>query len=674
MTVDSGILVDPRQQAFWDSDPSILKPPVAEEPAPKDSPNLVLIGVGIAAAIVGIKMVMSHAMSKESPKTPDEARSLAGTLWLLNKSVWQKLATPAIVSAYKYGTVGLEVAPDVMEKLAILYADELGEYLNSTSVDAMLEGFSAQLNSGMNSDTSWIRSTAGYGLDSKQTRSYIVTLTDHSKGKYEPMAIPEASLKAIDRMMVTRADRMGINEAYKATQMGKNMIWAYLDSEGELKNATKSWITAEDELVCSVCASLDRQERKLWEQFETPTGEKLYTPGAHPNCRCELVLNNSIDITKRQGDDPFNRDKDGRFNKIEARTPEYRMPIGQRRMPIGMRQQPIGSVRAPIGQRRLPIGESRAPIAQARPLIGHYARINEQSPIAPVLIDPETLRLIPIDNKPKTKTAVRPKTKVKAPVKAAVKTPVEAKVDSPIEAHVDTPISASVPIEPKIGFHAVPVIMPATDFINHSGENFASYVRGSEGKVVIFSGSYPGYAGEVGVGTDHNNANIMAFAEEIDAMNPSTMVNTKFTQPALPELFPGYDAFIDRKDVFASSEGGSGSPDKRPIAMFVIDRGWNGELYESPNEGDPPQVYPVGRYRITNVEYMNASTRTNAFPESVRDMIEDGVHPSGFANFTRNTPMVEGITRIHLTPISRSEKIDPSEILKRAPRLVLRRK
>jgi hypothetical protein len=182
------------------------------------------------------------------------------------------------------GGPSLFIPPDALEKLAVIYVDELGDYFNQTSIDALTEGFSAQLNSGWSNDISWRRSTPAYGLDSKQTRSYIITLTEQAKGKYDPQPIPEKSAAAIDKLMLDRADRIGSNEAYKATQMGRNTVWQYMEQHGDIHGAKKRWITAQDELVCSVCASLDRQERSLRDPFETPTGEKIHAPGAHPNC------------------------------------------------------------------------------------------------------------------------------------------------------------------------------------------------------------------------------------------------------------------------------------------------------------------------------------------------------------------------------------------------------
>lgn len=106
------------------------------------------------------------------------------------------------------------------------------------------------------------------------------------------------------------------------------------------------WITAKDELVCKVCGPMHRKKVKAVEPFVLPTGEKVWGPGVHPNCRCRMRLASSIKdvnytmslewdrinpfdrkrspVSKARGNDKYNRNSDGQFASVESRRTKFK--------------------------------------------------------------------------------------------------------------------------------------------------------------------------------------------------------------------------------------------------------------------------------------------------------------------------------------------------------------
>ena len=684
MSVPFPELKDPRD-AFLAKDPRILTPPVFVKPPPllappapvvppaetKDPPHLILIGVGIAAAIVGIKMIMSQRMAKESPATPAQAQAIADTIWAGQKSVWRQLALPALVTAYTSGAGLVSVAPDVLEKLAVLYADELGDYIYSTSVAAMVEGFSAQLNGGTNVNTSWIRSTAGYGLDSKQTRSYIITLTDQVKGQYTPEPIPATSLKIIDQMMLTRADRIGQNEAYKATQMGRNMVWSYMQSQGQLAGAKKRWITARDELVCPVCAPLNGVSIPLAQQFESQ-GQRFYSPGVHPNCRCEIVLDMGMDIVKNQPGDPFDRDEHGHFSTIEQRQGNS---IGMKVLPpIGTSVVPIGSSMAPVGSSAGPIGWARAAIGHSLPPIGWSTK--------PVGLDLPPIGQAPPSAFLEPPRPPQPRIGIEEPIATTSKNPTESKNKTNIKntiastasiqssTQIRTPIKASNDMDTEIDvFHGRPLIVPANNFIRNAHmNNYHFYNDSAKGKFIFLDGGLDleGYIGESGVPIDLSLANKMAFWRNADAVLP-------------PRIDIDPDIRLEHNP--ESEEGSVGmNLNKVPQVFFRMERGWVGNVDQDPDAEHPGWGIPKGWYRIDDVDNINADMETTsnwlkAYPESVAEEIESGAGVPGVGGISTSAAagLTSSVVTVKLIPV-KQEQVDQTQILKSAPRLTLKRK
>lgn len=296
--------------------------PAAVTPDQNES-HLLGISIGVAAAFLAWRYIVKERLQKEAPRTPQEAANVTLKVIKELSKVWDELSIAPISQAYS--TVPYKHAT----KLAIDYATELGQYVNDTSVSALLEGFTSQVNAGWGEGISWTRATEGYGLDPRQMKSYVSSLLVAEKPRYGDPPIPPNVQASLERAVLTRADRLGQNEAHKAVQVGKNMVWMAMSAQGDLPPGTmKKWVTAEDERVCVVCGPLDQVTIPLTRRFKAPNGDRFYAPGVHPNCRCELEMiypDLGYDVVKAMATatgeyDEYDRNEKGQFAEQESRT------------------------------------------------------------------------------------------------------------------------------------------------------------------------------------------------------------------------------------------------------------------------------------------------------------------------------------------------------------------
>lgn len=298
MSVDAGFLDqspsaflrDPRE-AFLET-PTEVTPPPAPAPRLEDTPDFAKVAIGIAAALVILRMLMKAHLAAEHPRTDEEVRAAADRIYGRIFPTWARAALPAVAQAYKLGATG-DVSYAELEQLASDYVAEMGAYVHQTSLEALTEGFNAQIAARWSPELAWVRTREAWGLDKQQMRSYIAgvavppasPLEGSAPMRYEPDLVPPAARSAIDRAFLHRADRLGQNEAFKASQVGRNVVWLSMQAANQLPaGVQKRWDTAEDEKVCPICGYLDGQQRDLSDRFETAGGEKFYAPGVHPNC------------------------------------------------------------------------------------------------------------------------------------------------------------------------------------------------------------------------------------------------------------------------------------------------------------------------------------------------------------------------------------------------------
>jgi hypothetical protein len=316
---------------FLDQDPTVLVNPYEEflagdtstpDTEPHD-PGLDLgkIALVLAAAFIVYRVMMKNQLaSAPTPRSEGEARKLALSAWKAVAPFWLRATVPAITRAYQLGSTE-NVSYAEMEKLATDYALSLGEYVNQTSVDSLVEGYQGGLSQGWNESLAWIRASEGFGLERRQMRAYVQTVKGDG---YDPIGI--AAKKTVDAGIMTRAENIGENEAFAATQMGKVIVWMSMMVDGTLPAGTKKkWVTANDERVCGVCGPLDQDQVGIHQHFTTVDGQKYYAPGVHPNCRCQIELAYPEVVIKAMGKDPYDRDPQGQFAPRESRKPKLRL-------------------------------------------------------------------------------------------------------------------------------------------------------------------------------------------------------------------------------------------------------------------------------------------------------------------------------------------------------------
>lgn len=335
-----------------------------------DESHIVEIGVGLAAAYLAYRWWVKGRLAEHRPGTPEESRSAANLALRGAREVWDRLARPAVLSAYT-AAGGNAIAYPVVERMAQAYVNELGDYVDATSVDALVEGFTAQISNGWGDGIAWMRASEGYGLDGRQMRSYLSGLMAQDKTKYTGEPIPPGAIKKIDTAVLQRADRIGMNESRKAVQMGKNMVWLAMAAQGDLPPGTmKKWVTAEDERVCVVCGPLDQVTIPLHQQFES-AGQKFYAPVVHPNCRCNLeIVYPPLDVVKKDvAGDPYTRNRNGEFAVREERT----RLVGDKQQIRLVPQQREQTQARLVGNRRT--SEQTRIVGQQARIVGQQTRI-----------------------------------------------------------------------------------------------------------------------------------------------------------------------------------------------------------------------------------------------------------------------------------------------------------
>ena len=324
MSVQPEEFLSQSPSAFLDQPSFLEQGPQPAAPARVDEgPDFAKIALGIAAALVVLRMLVKSELFKEQPRSSEEITAAAKRIYKRVLPAWLHVSVPAIAQAYRLGSTEA-ISYSELERMATDYAEELGDYVHESSILALADGFNAQVNAGWSERLAWQRAQEAYGLDAQQMRSYVKGLMSKDKDAYVTDAVPSSSRAMIDRLFLFRADRLGTNEAYRATQLGRNLVWLSLQASGQIPEGTqKRWVTAEDEKVCPVCAPLDGVVIPLHRRFSSG-GRNFYSPGVHPNCRCWLEIvypddDLSVNIVKAMPGDPYDRDSEGQFARREER-------------------------------------------------------------------------------------------------------------------------------------------------------------------------------------------------------------------------------------------------------------------------------------------------------------------------------------------------------------------
>lgn len=108
-----------------------------------------------------------------------------------------------------------------------------------------------------------------------------------------------------DRLRLQRARTIARTEINRALISGRMEAWKDAQSRGLMTGAKKRWLTAPD--CCDLCLPLNGQTVGLDELFDTPWGKVDSPRFAHPNCRCNAIIESglvNIDVLAGLVDNP----------------------------------------------------------------------------------------------------------------------------------------------------------------------------------------------------------------------------------------------------------------------------------------------------------------------------------------------------------------------------------
>jgi SPP1 gp7 family putative phage head morphogenesis protein len=104
--------------------------------------------------------------------------------------------------------------------------------------------------------------------------------------------VREAVSAYADRLLANRAETVARYEVQDAVNAGRIDSWRQAALRGSIgPDATKTWVTGEDERVCPDCNDLDGTDADggIEGTWSGPDGD-VTMPPLHPNCRCTAVI------------------------------------------------------------------------------------------------------------------------------------------------------------------------------------------------------------------------------------------------------------------------------------------------------------------------------------------------------------------------------------------------
>lgn len=253
------------------------------------------IAVVLGSSFLFYRLYMARRLRRElHPSITGVALGIATDYyWRQFMPAWIWITAPALVNGAAAGFVDAhtgDVPPEVLGALGDTYATQLGEYINSTSSDALVEGFSSMVNKRLPRRMAAEKAVEAIGLSPRQMRAVNALKTPPPVNSIIERDPDIARISYIDKALSTRAFEIGDNEAYAVTQQGKQLGWMYLQKHHRIpENATRMWVTARDERVCKLCGPMHRKIAPVNKPFDTPLGP-MWAPSMHPKCRCTMHL------------------------------------------------------------------------------------------------------------------------------------------------------------------------------------------------------------------------------------------------------------------------------------------------------------------------------------------------------------------------------------------------
>ena len=407
-----------------------------------DDPVHAIHHAAMAYRLLVIKDVTERLRKGPAVITQSVVREMLDAAWGLYGAGWTELVAPAMAGEYLLALNQIErgmVDREVITLLARQHAQKMGRYFHNTSSDALLQGFNTYVNRQVAPRAAFSRVLNAFGLTPRQMNGLTSLAVTAPVQSSRPMD-PEARIKNyIGRAFEQRLRTFARQEQHNLEEESKQIAWLWGQDHGAIsKFAEKMWLTERDERVCPVCGPMHRQKVKITERFITENGDKIWSPGVHPNCRCRVRLLDPLKPISKAWDAEDIREhprgQGGRFTRKYETREKDTTPIIQSEVIETVRDEVLSvapptsslSVAPPrFAERVAPPSEKpvEAPLSVAAPLqVAAPDRIQppeyiEQEPrVAPPSVQVDEVTVTPVHERippeqppaPRVKTLDRP--------------------------------------------------------------------------------------------------------------------------------------------------------------------------------------------------------------------------------------------------------------------------
>ena len=240
--------------------------------------------------------LMSDALKQNGAVSPAVADAVLEEMHARLLTYWKMNFTPNIQAGMKVR--GGQLDDKFLRAAAGKYSGELASQINTVSNKAFKEGLQAATHKGWSKAQAWERIANAWGLDTQQMRAWVTAYPEEATG-YITESLPETAKRMLDDFLGIRGERIGEHESRTILNLGEQANWSKLVEEGKVsKYAVKTFVTAEDELVCPECGPLNGISVPLSSTFSG-----FYMPPLHINCRCDVTV--SFDTEKLEKSQPI---------------------------------------------------------------------------------------------------------------------------------------------------------------------------------------------------------------------------------------------------------------------------------------------------------------------------------------------------------------------------------
>lgn len=259
-----------------------------EKHSDKDTKERERIAFSAANSVAG-KAATERFIALLAKAIEDDAKDFADAVIAALEADWQNLPVQvesslesAMLSGVGQGALQLEFSPGGMISSANTLAQK---YAQERSAEMVGMRRDASGNLIPNPDARWAISDT--------TRDRIRQIVSDAFAEETPL---EQIQEAIQQALEEEADENGIFSEARAEMIARTEV-SHAQAGGNFSVWTESgivktiqWLTSEDEKVCVVCEENDGQIVPIGKPFHS--GD-LY-PGAHPNCRCVVVVDELV--------------------------------------------------------------------------------------------------------------------------------------------------------------------------------------------------------------------------------------------------------------------------------------------------------------------------------------------------------------------------------------------